>query len=467
MSGILAAIKLRDAGFEPVVFEKADRVGGTWRENTYPGIACDVPSHIYSYSFALNPDWSHFASPGAEVQSYFESVADRYGVTDLVRFGDAVRRCAWLGDSWELETAAGHVDRFDFVVAATGILHHPKRPDIDGLDSFAGPVFHSAEWDHDVALDGKRVGLIGTGSSGVQITGALADRVGHLSLFQRTAQWVVPVDQVAYSEEEKAAFRTDADLLDSLHTTLSREFNDGFATSILDQKSDLVDRLEETCNAALANIDDPELRDKLTPTYRAACKRLVVSHNWYDAVQQPTVEVITDGIERVEPGGVRTADGHLHELDVLVLATGFHVDRFMRPMDIVGVDGVVLDDVWGTRPTAYLAVAIPGFPNMFMLNGPNSPVGNFSLIQTAELQMDYVLQLLSLVEAGTLPQAEVTETAAARFDAERTEAAKGTVWATGCRSWYLDDRGIPFAWPFPFARFRAEMAEPKLADWVS
>ena len=467
MSGILAAIELRKAGHDVVVFEKADRVGGTWRENTYPGIACDVPSHIYSYSFALNPDWSHFASPGGEVQAYFQDVADRFDVTSLVRFGDAVTRCEWLGDQWEITTAAGHSDRFRYVIAATGILHHPKRPDIEGLDDFSGPIFHSAQWDHSVDTTGKRVGIIGTGSSGVQIVGALTDEVAQLTVFQRTAQWVVPVDDVPYSEEEKETFRTDADALRELHETLSTGFNDGFATSILDADSTMVSDLEARCTEALAAIEDPELRRKLTPSYRAACKRLVVSHNWYDAVTSPTVDIVDTAIERIEPTGVRTADGVLHELDVVVLATGFHVDRFMRPMDIVGTDGVLLDEVWAQRPTAYLAVAIPKFPNLFMLNGPNSPVGNFSLIATAELQMAYAMAMIDTVESGLRSRAEVTETAAQRFDEERVEAAKTTVWATGCRSWYLDDRGIPFAWPFPFSRFREEMAAPKLDDYLA
>jgi cation diffusion facilitator CzcD-associated flavoprotein CzcO len=471
MSGVLAAIKLQEAGYGFTVFEKADRLGGTWRENTYPGIACDVPSHIYSYSFALNPDWSHFASPGAEIQQYFEDVAHRYGVDDQIRFSDPVVRCTWRAsadggdDRWEIETGSGHVETFDFVIAATGILHHPKLPDIEGLDSFEGPMFHSARWDHDVALDGKRIGLVGTGSTGVQITGALAPRAGHLSVFQRTAQWVAPVEQVAYSEEEKETFRTDADALDRLHEELTQAFNDGFGTSILDGDSEMVDGIEARCREELATIADEELRAKITPTYRAGCKRLVISYNWYDAVQRDTVEIVTDDIVRIEPSGVRTADGRLHELDVLVLATGFKVDAFMRPMTITGADGADLDDVWAERPSAYMAITIPGFPNFFMLNGPNSPVGNFSLIQTAELQFEYAMDMVERVVAGQLERVQPTEEAARRFEEERVAAAQNTVWATGCNSWYLDDRGIPFAWPFPFERFRREMAEPRLGDY--
>lgn len=471
MSGILSGVKLAEAGHAFTIFEKADRVGGTWRENTYPGIACDVPSHIYSYSFDLNPDWSHYSSPGAEIQAYFEGVVERHELGPHLRLGDAVSRCTWISDGegaggvWEVETAGGHVERFDFVIAATGILHHPKLPDIEGLDRFAGPSFHSARWDHDVPLDGQRIGLVGSGSTGVQITGALADRVERLSVFMRTPQWVVPVDQVAYSEEEREAFRTDADLLHQLHETMAQEFNDGFATSILDAESGMVESIEARCSEALQQIADPVLREKLQPDYRAACKRLVVSHNFYDAVQQPSVDIVTEPVTQVEPTGVRTADGTLHELDVLVLATGFHVDRFMRPMTIEGRGGVLLDDVWAERPTAYLAVGVPGFPNFFMLNGPNSPVGNFSLIQTAELQFAYVMKLIDEVVAGRLPVAVCTEEAASTFDAERVEAAKKTVWATGCRSWYLDDRGIPFAWPFSFERFRNEMAAPRLSDY--
>lgn len=464
MSGILAGIKLKEAGYSFQIFEKADSVGGTWRENTYPGIACDVPSHIYSYSFELNPEWSSSHSPGEEIHKYFKNVAIKYGVEPSIRFNEGVTRCTWVDDEWEIETEKGHVERFKWVIAATGILHHPKYPDIEGMDDFEGPMFHTARWDHNIETKGKRIGLIGTGSSGVQITAEIAPEVEKLSVFQRTAQWVVPNERLEYTEEEREAFRTDADMLQNMHIEMSRAFNDGFATSVIDGESQLIDDIQNRCLEALETVEDLELREKLRPTYRAACKRLVVSHNFYDAVQRPNVNIITEAIDRIEKNGVR-AGGELHELDVLVLATGFHVDAFMRPMDITGRNGIVLDEVWEDWPSAYLSIAVPEFPNFFMLNGPNSPVGNFSLIQTAEMQFDYVLKVVDHVNQGDLDVAAISEEAYNRFDTERYEAAKGTVWATGCNSWYLDNNGVPFAWPFPFSRFRAEMEAPKLEDY--
>jgi cation diffusion facilitator CzcD-associated flavoprotein CzcO len=464
MSGILSAIKLREAGLDDfVIYEKAARVGGTWRENTYPGIACDVPSHLYSYSFEPNPDWSHRFSPGDEIEAYFEGVAKRHGVLERIRFGEEVERLAWQDGRWRLVTREGQHDSSDVVIAATGVLHHPNYPEIAGLDGFRGACFHSARWNHDVELAGRRVGIVGTGSTAVQIVSAVVDRVAKLSLFQRTPQWIAPQDNPAYTEQEKAAFRRDPKLMRQLHDDLSRMFAENFSNAVVDARSPQMKLLEEVCRANLENnVKDPVLREKLRPSYRAACKRLVISPDFYQAIQKPNAELVTEGIERVEPGGVRTKDGRLHELDVLVLATGFRADRFLRPIEVTGRDGRTLDDAWAKRPVAYLSISVPGFPNLFMLNGPNGPVGNFSLIEVAELQLAYVLQLLEPLRAGrcreVAPRAEATE----RFDAERVEAAKQTVWITGCRSWYLDDRGIPAVWPWTFDRFREEMAAPKL-----
>jgi len=463
MAGILSAIKLRELGITDVVIhEKADRLGGTWRENTYPGIACDVPSHAYSYSFALNPEWSRHYAGGEEIQAYFEKVAADFGVTERIRFGSEVVRAEWIDGGWTVETGNGETDRAEILIAATGVLHHPSMPDIPGLDTFEGASFHSARWDHDVELEGKRVGVIGTGSTAVQITSALADVVDNLSLFQRTAQWVLPVPNPDYRPQELADYAEHPDRVRDLHDDLGRRMTDLVSGALIDADSPGMKRIEDGCRANLETVVDPQLRERLTPDYRAACKRLVMSPDFYDKVQQPNVSLVTAKIEQVEPGGVRTADGELHELDVLVLATGFRVDRFLRPMNVIGLDGVTLEQAWTPRPLAYLAITVPGFPNLFMLNGPNGPVGNFSLIEIAERQFAYITQLVEEVRSGRsvglAPNAEATTA----YEEARVEACTQTIWMSGCRSWYLDDRGVPATWPWSFDRFCEEMAAPKL-----
>ena len=465
MAGILAVIKLRDVGIDDVVcFEKADDLGGTWRENTYPGIACDVPSHVYSYSFAPNPDFSRMFSPGAEIQEYLRGVAVDYGVLDAVRFGEEVVSMTYGCDGWSITTTSGEQGRFDVVIAATGVLHHPRLPEIEGMDRFEGAIFHSARWDHDVDLTDRRIGIVGTGSTAIQITGAVVDDVAHLSLFQRTPQWVMPVDNQLIPPEQRAEYRERPERLRELREFLETSFAENFADAVVDADSAALAKIEDICRANLEQrVADPELRRRLTPDYRAACKRLVVSDNFYDAVQRPNAALVTAPIDRIEESGIRTADGVLHELDVIVLATGFQVDRFVRPIDVVGVDGRSLDDAWAGGPLAYLSIAIPGFPNLFMLNGPNGPVGNFSLIQVAGLQMDYILQLIALLRDGSSAAIEARADTTAAFEVERVDAAQRTVWVTGCNSWYLDARGVPAAWPWPFRRFRQVMAEPDLS----
>ena len=467
MAGVLSAIKLLEAGFTDItVYEKADHLGGTWRENTYPGIACDVPAHLYTYTFAPNPEWSHAFAPGPEILAYFENVATRYGVEGLIRYSSEVARLEYDGNRWRIETSTGERDEADVVIAATGVLHHPRYPDIEGVDDFAGAVFHSARWDHDVPLKGSRLGVIGTGSSAVQITGALAGLVGELRLFQRTPQWILPVDNPATDDGDRVRYRADPALLTKVRAELNTGFVQSFANAVVDADSPALWALQKTARANLEySVTDPELREKLRPDYRAGCKRLIISPNFYDAIQRPNAHLVTERIARVEADGVRTVDDELHRLDVLVLATGFRVDRFLRPMEVIGRDGVRLDELWGKRPFAYLSVSIPDFPNLFLLNGPNGPVGNFSLIDVAEAQLDYVMQLIELLREGQCRQISASRAATARFEADRVEAAKKTVWVTGCRSWYLDDRGVPVAWPWSFTRFQEVMTRPAMADY--
>src|SRR5579884_3201958 len=310
MAGVLSAVKLREAGFTDItVYEKAVRLGGTWRENTYPGIACDVPSHLYTYTFAPNPEWSHAFAPGPEILGYFESVAHRHGVDELIRYGNEVRRMEYVGKRWRITTSTGERDEADVVIAATGVLHHPRYPDIEGLERFRGACFHSARWDHAVPLDGQRVGIVGTGSSAVQITSAIVDRVARLVLFQRTAQWIFPQENPPYSEAEKAEFRRHPELLREVREQISRLFADNFSNAVVNADAPQMQAIEEACRANLEeSVRDPVLREKLRPSYRAACKRLVISPDFYQAIQKPNAELVTEGIACVEPAGVRTRD---------------------------------------------------------------------------------------------------------------------------------------------------------------
>lgn len=465
MAGVLAAIKLRERGLECIVFEKGDSVGGTWRDNDYPGLTCDVAAHWYTYSFARNPDWDRLMAEGPAIRAYFERVARDRGILPLIRFGDEVARVEYLGGQWHVTTAAGHQDSFGVVIAATGVLHHPNIPHFEGIESFAGATFHSARWDHGVAVDGKRIGVIGTGSTAAQLTTALVPRAERFSLFQRTAQWVIPRPNTPYSDEERATFRADPAALEQLVRELRAKTLEGYAAAVIDIDSPELAEIDRMCRENLQTVRDPDLRQRLTPDYRPACKRLVISDDFYKAIQHPNADLVTSPIERIEPAGVRTADGHLHELDLLVLATGFHVDRFIRPARVLGRGGADLDDAWRDGPQAYLSVTVPDFPNLFLINGPNSPVGNFSLVEVAERQVDYVMQLIDGLCRGDYREVSASPEALRRFEAERREAGKKTVWVTGCNSWYLDKNGVPASWTFSFDRFAEEMTAPKMADF--
>ena len=467
MSGILCGIRLREGGVDDfTIYEKADQPGGTWRDNTYPGLSCDVPSHVYCYSFEPNPEWSHLFSPGAEIYSYFEKLVKKYGVDRNIRYGEEVTRCEFAGGRWQIETRSGTRDSADVVIASTGVLHHPHIPEFEGLGTFEGELFHSSRWNHDAPLDGCRLGVVGTGSTAVQIVGAVVDRVKKLSLFQRTAQWIFPQVNPAYSEEDKQSFRDDPSITKNMYQVMSQAFEDTFSNAVIDADSEQIKIIQEACRANLEqNVLDAELLRKLTPDYRAACKRLVIAEHFYDAIQKPNAELVTEEIDKIEPRGIRTADGRLHELDILVLATGFRTHDFMRPMTVIGRDDVRLNDVWAKATPAYRSVSIPGFPNYFMLIGPNSPIGNFSLTEIAELQFDYVMQLIDQLRTGECREISATTEATTRFNEDLAEASKSTIWATGCRSWYLDANGVPAAWPWTLKRFRREMGAPNFADY--
>ena len=468
MAGILCAIKLTQSGHDDLtVFEKADRLGGTWRDNTYPGLTCDVPSHAYTYSFEPYPDWSRYLPPGAEILAYFERAAARFDVGKVIAFNEEIRACEFDGEQWRLTAVSGRTDRADVVIAATGVLHHPRYPDIPGAERFRGDLLHSARWDHGVRLDSRRIGIVGNGSSGVQLVSALAGRAAHLKHFQRTPQWIMPVENFVYSDAEREALRRDPELLRRTQNDPVLEANiERFSQAVADPNSDAMREVESLVVKNLeASVADAGLREKLRPDYRVGCKRLIYSPDYYRAIQMPNAELVTAGIRCVEPEGLRTGDGVLHPLDVLVYATGYQVDRFVRPMRVTGRNGVELDEVWSPAPYAYLSISVPGFPNFFLLNGPNGPVGNFSLIEIAERQWGYIEQLIEKIETGECRFVSADAAATTRYEKQRIAAAKSTVFGSGCRSWYLDANGVPATWPWTRAEFARRLHKPEFADF--
>ena len=462
-AGILAAIRLTQAGFQDVViYEKAHRLGGTWRDNTYPGVACDVPAHLYCYSFEPNPEWSRRFAPGVEILAYLDDVAHRYGVARRIRYAEEVTHCEYLDGRWRIETKSGAWDTADVVIAATGVTHHPRLPRVPGLDVFAGHAFHSARWDHGVSLDDRRIGVIGTGSTAVQIVAALSERVAQLSLFQRTAAMDHPQENPVYSAEERALFRR-APGQDALH---ARRVRTQRSWTVFRMRSWMSDSpqlkiIEDVCLAHLeSHVVDPALREKTSSDLPGGVQTVRHIQRFLSGnANARTLQLVTEAIGSIERNGVRTRDGRLHEIDVLVFATGFHTDRFVRPMEVVGPEGVRLSARWAQRPFAYLSVAVPDFPNFFLLNGPNGPVGNYSLIDVAETQMAYVLQLIDLLYSGRCREISPTEHATTRLESERVAATAKTVWTTGCRSWYLDDRGVPASWPWSMQRLPRRHAD--------
>ncbi len=465
--GIATAIRLRERGVSDVViFEKAGEPGGTWRDNTYPGITCDVPSHLYRFSFAPNPDWSHKYSPGPEIQAYMRKVAADYGVEARIRFNSEVLSAAWRDGAWEIVTNQGPQGRFDAVITAVGILHHPALPDIEGLGDFAGAAFHTARWDHSIPLEGKRIGVIGTGSTAIQVVPAIVDRAAKVSLFQRTPQWILPEPNLPIAEEKRAAYRADPALLADQYAHLAQAFNGAFCAAVAGEAPDVYARMAQACLDNLNTVADPELRARLTPDYRMGCKRLIVSSLFYPAIQRPDAELVTDGVSRIEAGGVRTVDGRLHELDILVLATGFDAHHPFGDMRITGRSGRPLSETWAKGNVTYRGVTVPDLPNWFMLGGPNSPLGNFSFLMTAERQLDYVLQLVDLLLAGRAREITPREEPTQAWTQALKDKLAGSIWASGCRSWYFDAHGNVATYPWSYETFEAEMKAPVLEDYA-
>jgi cation diffusion facilitator CzcD-associated flavoprotein CzcO len=458
--GVGAAVMLRRAGWDDVtVFERGERIGGVWHHNTYPGAACDIPSHLYEFSFDPNPRWSRRYAPGAEIQAYLESVARRHGVLARIRTGTEVKRARWDDEHsrWILETSAG-THEADVLIAACGQLSVPKVPPIPGLERFEGPSFHTARWQHEVELAGRRVAVIGTGCSAIQVVPAIQPIVERLDVYQRSPGWTLPRMDFAYKERTKR-------LLERFPALQRLDRAVIFALQELGAASQTSHRWMTPPFRAIARrqitkaIKDPDLRRKVTPTDELGCKRIMLTDDWYPTLTKRNVELITDPIAAVTPTGIRTEDGAHRAADVLVLATGFRAHDFVAPMQITGVDGRTLAEEWAEVPRAYLGLSVPGFPNMFLLYGPNTNGGTGSVIFTIESGMGHVIAALDRLERTRARRIELRREAAEAFDRELRAALARSVWHTGCTSWYVDHNGNdPSQWPWQWSDYRRRTA---------
>ena len=456
--GIGASVALDRAGVEHVVLERADELGGTWRDNRYPGCRCDVPSHLYSFSFAPNSEWTETYSTQWEIQEYLRRTAKDFGVVDRTLFGHEVLDAAWDDEHrrWRITTSQGERTA-DFVVFANGPLAEPRYPDTPGLDTFEGDAFHSARWPDDVDLAGKRVAVVGTGASAIQIVPSLQPIAEHIVVFQRTAPWVVPHRNRRITGFERGVYRRfpAAQRFVRGYTYWLRELL--FAPALLKNDKGL-DRLERMIRRSVEKqVRDPELLAKLLPDYRPGCKRLLPSNDWYPAIQQPNVDLVTEKILEIRPNAIVTVDGSEIPVDAIVLATGFHVTDNPVLGRVRGRDGRSLLEHWsGTGMRAYLGTTVPEFPNMFLLAGPNTGIGHTSLVYMIEAQLAYVADAITRMRARGVASFDVREDVAEHFNEEVQRKAAHTVWNTGgCASWYLDAEGRNTTlWPDQSYRFR-------------
>jgi cation diffusion facilitator CzcD-associated flavoprotein CzcO len=452
--GVGAAALLRRAGYTDVVlFERAPRLGGVWQHNTYPGAACDIPSHLYELSFAPNPRWSRRYAPQAEIQAYLEGVAADAGVD--ARLSTEVSAARWDGTRWRLRTSGGDVAA-DVLIAACGQLSRPSVPDLPGLGDFAGPAFHTARWRHDVPLAGKRVAVIGTGCSAIQVVPAIADEVAALDVYQRSPGWTIPKLDFAYGPRAQALFERFP-ALQRLDRAAIYSFHELF-TYGMTRRRRVLKLLEAAGRLNIRRgIKDPALRRAVTPRDEIGCKRIMLTDDFYPALSRPHVSLVTDRIEAVVPDGVR-AGGAVRPADVLVLATGFKTHEFVAPMEIAGPAGT-LAEAWADIARAYLGVTVPGFPNLFLLYGPNTNGGAGSVVATIEASIAHVLAALRELDRRGAATIEVRREAADAFDAELRRALAATVWHSGCTNWYVDERGNdPSQWPWTWSEYRRRTA---------
>jgi cation diffusion facilitator CzcD-associated flavoprotein CzcO len=467
--GLGAAIRLREAGIEDfVVLERASDLGGTWRENTYPGCACDVPSHLYSFSFALNPEWSRFFAPQREILEYLRRIARERGVTDHIAFGAEVRSGRWDEEEqrWLIDTSAGAV-RARAVIAAAGPLSEPSIPDLRGLERFRGSVFHSAQWDHEHDLAGERVAVIGTGASAAQLIPHVQRAAGHLDVYQRTPGWIVPRLDHAIPALERGLFRRAPAVQRGLRALIYYALELLVVGLTIDQR--VLSVLEAIARAKLRrSVRDPDLRAKLAPKYRIGCKRIIFSDDYLPALTQPNVELVTAGIESIDEHGIRTADGRYRPVDTIILGTGFKIWDSQMAKRLTGRDGRTLAQAWEEGgPQAYVGTVISGFPNLFFLVGPNTGLGNNSMINIIEGQLVFVLEALRALATPGVAAIDVRRPVQDRYNVRVQHRMRGTVWTNGgCNSWYLSEDGSNRTlWPSFSDAFKRRLARFDVGDF--
>ncbi|OZM70806.1 monooxygenase [Amycolatopsis antarctica] len=468
-SGLAQAVMLEKAGItDYVILEKADELGGTWRDNTYPGCACDVQSHLYSYSFADNPGWTKTYAAQEEILAYLEAVAGERGLSRAFRFGVEVTGARWDAESatWNVRSSSGQEFTGRFLVFGAGGLHGARLPVIPGLEEFTGQVWHSSRWNHEYDLAGKKVALVGVGASGVQIAPEVAEVAAGLVVFQRTAPWVLPKEDVTVPRWKKLAFRYLPGVQALYRTVLfwKRELRGlGFH-----HKPELMEKAEPAVRKYLeAEIADPELRRAVTPDYAFGCKRVLFSNDYYRALTREHVGVVPGEPVAARSRSLVDSEGVEHEVDAIILATGFDVTSSLDRIEIEGVDGRLLSKYWADGPTTYRGVAVPGFPNMFLLLGPNGFVAYTSVIAMIETQAEYIVRALRMVRSKSARSLQVRPEAEAGFQDEVGRKLARTVWsADRCRSWYQSaSPSGTVLWPDSIWRYRLDMRRPDIRDY--
>ncbi len=475
LGGICAAIRFREEGHENVtVFEKNPKVGGTWFENTYPGCACDVPVALYQYSFAQSPNWTRLFPSSQEIQAYVEEVVDRYQLRSNIRFNTSVASAVWdeHAKTWTITTEQGDVTEADILVGALGQLNRPNWAEIEGSDTFDGPMMHSAAWDHSVDLAGKRVGVIGSAASAIQLIPEVAKIADKLVVFQRTPNWVVPRNDREVTIEERTLAMTRPEVAIKLGA-MNREIIYENADNFFWQAFKWTPEGREANTTIALNhlhdqVADPELRAKLTPDYPVGCKRILIADNFYPAMCRDNVALETGGIARIKPEGVEMKDGTVHELDVLVFATGFETTGWKWSADVTGEGGQHLNDVWSTSPQAYRGVTVSGFPNFYVLYGPNTNLGHNSIIDMLEKQVNYAVKCVKAMEDAGASAMQPKPDAQAAWNKWLQDTLATTVWADPqCDSWYKNEDGlITQNWAGSSTEFGEAVKEVKTEDYA-